>query len=459
MSKNITYNDSSSSHLTSYDDEYSAYSVSNLANAYADSSNASYAQINLTRNANAVTQIYYNFGSLNIPTGATINSITCSCKCSINQTNSSRITTRQAQLYRGTTAMGTAHTVGNSTTAFNITPGTWTVAQLNDGVKLRLYAVRGTSNTTSSYYFRLYGATLTVNYSVNGIAYEITATSNASDVTISPATQDVVQGREGSVTVNNKTNVIITDNGVDVTANFVQASDTVTKVPESASSSNISGGSSYVNYAVGHSAENPNSSNGNMYGPSGSTGRVDYSFDFSDIPSAATITNVEVRLYGKRENASVDSTHKAEVTLYSGSTLKSTAQEFTSTSMQLITISNVGSWTADELHNAILRFTVGYYGGAISGISWEVSYEIDGFVYTITNISADHVIIVNPIGGAEDIIFRKILSSWVQAAIIYLKVSGTWKQVSKVYKKVNGSWVEQTDKSAMFNSNAVYINN
>lgn len=457
MSKTIQYTDTVSGHPTSYDSNYQAYGVSGLNQGETDSNSTNYATINLTRNANAVTQIFYNF-SLNIPSDATITSVSCKAKCYISTTNSSRVTKRQIQLFSGSSSKGSAATVSNSTSEFTITAGTWTAAELANA-KIRIYAVRGSSNTTSNYYFRFYGATITVEYSVNGIAYEITTTSNASGTTISPATQDVIQGKEGSVVVSNKTNVVITDNGTDVTANFIQASDTVIKVPESASSSNLDGGSSYVNYAVGHSAESPNSSNGNMYGPSGSTGRVDYSFDFSDIPSAATITNVSVRLYGKRENASVDSTHKAEVTLYSGSTLKSTAQEFTSTSMQLITISNVGSWTADELHNAILRFTVGYYGGAISGISWEVSYEIDGFVYTITNISADHVIIVNPISGAEDIIFRKILSSWVQAAIIYLKVSGTWKQVSKVYKKVNGVWVEQTDKSAMFNSNAIYINN
>lgn len=153
-----------SSNLTSYDSGYSAYSVSNLNNALAGSTNTSYAQINLTRNANAVTQIYYNFGSLNIPSDATNISVSCTCKCSINTTNSGRVATRQAQLYRGTTAMGTAYDVTTSSTAFSVTPGTWTVANLNSGVKLRLYAVRGTSNVTSGYYFRLYGATLTVTY-------------------------------------------------------------------------------------------------------------------------------------------------------------------------------------------------------------------------------------------------------------------------------------------------------
>ncbi len=153
-----------SSNLTSYDSEYSAYSVSSLDNALAGSDNTSYAQINLTRNANAVTEIYYNFTLPTIPSGATNISVSCSCKCSINQTNANRITTREARLYSGSTAMGTAYTVANSTTAFSISAGTWTAAQLNSGVKLRLYAVRGTNNTTSSYYFRLYGATITITY-------------------------------------------------------------------------------------------------------------------------------------------------------------------------------------------------------------------------------------------------------------------------------------------------------
>lgn len=153
-------------HPVSYDSGYSAYSVSNLTRAYADSTNTTYAQINLTRGSNAETVIYYNFGSLNIPSGATIKSVTCTCKCSINTTSSSRVSSRKARLYAGSTAMGTAYNVPNSTTAFSISAGTWTAAQLNGGVKLRLYAMRGKSSTTSSYYFRFYGATLTVEYEV-----------------------------------------------------------------------------------------------------------------------------------------------------------------------------------------------------------------------------------------------------------------------------------------------------
>ena len=119
MSKTISYSDSISAHPTSYDSDYSAYSVSGLDQGETDSSSTNYATINLTRNSGAITQIFYNF-NLNIPTSATITSVSCTAKCYISTTNSSRITTRQIQLFSGSTAKGTAYTVANSTTAFTI---------------------------------------------------------------------------------------------------------------------------------------------------------------------------------------------------------------------------------------------------------------------------------------------------------------------------------------------------
>jgi hypothetical protein len=193
-----------------------------------------------------------------------------------------------------------------------------------NNAKIRLYALRGSSNTTTNYYYRFYGATLSVEYAVNGTAYEITTSSNVDGVTIQPATQDVIEGESGSVVVSSITDVVITDNGTDVTSSFITANGTISAVPESQTHSGLDGGTSYASYAVGHSAENPNSSNGNMYAASGSTGYVDYAFDFSEIPSGATINSVEVKVYGKRENATTDSTHMAKIGLYSGSTLKST---------------------------------------------------------------------------------------------------------------------------------------
>ena len=68
-----------------------AYSTSNTSNPVGKTtSNTTYAQINLTRNSNAVTEAFWGFDCSSIPEGATITSVTCSCKCSINNTQSAR---------------------------------------------------------------------------------------------------------------------------------------------------------------------------------------------------------------------------------------------------------------------------------------------------------------------------------------------------------------------------------
>lgn len=215
-----TVTDSKSSHPMSYDSGYSAYSVSGLDNAFADSSSTTYATINLTRGSNAETIIYYNF-SFSIPTEATINSITATAKCYINQTSSNYISSRRIRLYSGSTAMGTAATVANKTTVLSISAGTWTASQINNA-KIRLYAKRATKNTNTGYYFRFYGATLTVNYTYNETIYEVTSQSDAAGVSLSPSSADITAGGSRTFEIlGDLTNVIVEDNSVDVASQLV----------------------------------------------------------------------------------------------------------------------------------------------------------------------------------------------------------------------------------------------
>jgi len=138
---------------------------------------------------------------------------------------------------------------------------------------------------------------------------------------------------------------------------------------------------------------------------------------------------VDVRVYGARENSTVDSTHVARFQCYSGSIAKGTIQNFTSTSNSLVTVSDPGTWTRSELQSAQLRFEVGYYGGRMLGITWEVSYELDGYVYTITNVVADHALVFSA-GSSGPQLYVKNGSTWVQVTTAYRKVSGTWQQVA-----------------------------
>ncbi len=234
MSRIVEKSSSATAVPSSYDSGYQAYSVSNLTNAYANQSSTTYAQINLTRNSGAVTQIYYNFSVTGIPSDAEITSVSCACKCSISTTTASRVTTRQAQLYAGSTAKGTPYNVPNSTTAYTIDGGTsWTLSDIQD-LKIRLYAVRGTSNVTTNYYFCFYGATVTVNYTYDETEYQVTLTSNVSGVVFDQASQSqyeefwVASGGTTNIKIfglSDLASIIATDNNTNVTSSLVYDDD------------------------------------------------------------------------------------------------------------------------------------------------------------------------------------------------------------------------------------------
>lgn len=402
-------------------------SASNTNNGLADASSTSYAQFNLTTGSNATTTAIYQFDCSSIPEGATINSVTCQVKCSISTTTANRVSTRQVQLFSGTTAKGTAYSVANSTTAFNVTAGDWTRAELQNA-RIRLYAVRGTQNATTNYYFRFYGATLSINYTYQEILYEITSTVSTDEVSrIDP--EGVTDTNPGEtytldVYVNSLDNIIVEDNGTDVTSQLVQhtvdQTASLAMVPGSTFTTGFStsGAQFYIasntsntnnlDDPIGHSAESPASqpsSNSWTYvkdgGSNTATGWIIFNFDFSEIPANAIIQSVDVKCYGAKESLSSGSQYKSTVGLYSDTTLKSTEQDFTSSTPYVMTISSPGTWTRAELQNAKLRHTVAYYGGWMGGITWTVKYTLPDseiiyyYTYTLGNVQADHIISVS----------------------------------------------------------------
>lgn len=157
-----------SSNIVSYNSSHSYYALSNAANGYHDSTNTSYASVNLTRGSSAETYMYWEFDLPTIPADATIDSITCNYKARTSTTSTSYINTATIQMCSGTTTKGTSksiRTTRTSASSFSSSEiGTWTVAELNAGVKLRTYAKRGTSRTTSNYYIYFYGADIEITY-------------------------------------------------------------------------------------------------------------------------------------------------------------------------------------------------------------------------------------------------------------------------------------------------------
>lgn len=153
---------------SSYDSDYACHNLDNPSRAYTSEDSTTYAQIGLTRgSAGAVTYVYFKFDTSAIPADATINSVSCKAKFLVSTTNANYIATRQIQMFSGTTPKGSATTVKSSATTAELSVGSWTRQELEDA-RIRMYATRGPNNVNNAQSMRLYGATLTVNYTYMG---------------------------------------------------------------------------------------------------------------------------------------------------------------------------------------------------------------------------------------------------------------------------------------------------
>lgn len=439
----ILYNAAGTSYLT----------VTNESNAYTDTDSTTYATVQNT-NASTTSRYVYlrGFNFDDIPSGAVINSFSIKLKAS--ESGGSTSSSYRPVLCKGTATYSNAYcdaiTTSVTTRTFTFTQDFETFRDDGDDFGIRINCRRNSRNTSAS--FNIYGAEILVDYTVpNPRTLEVT---KSGDGTVTPlGTSTVYDGQEVEVTItptNASDTVTVTHNGTDVTSQLVAhgQGDTTTIVPDDVTTSGIQSGSSYAEYAVGHSAESPSTSgtSSNMYSSSGSTGYANYSFDFSGIPSNATIEDIEVRCYGHRENSTIDSSHVSKCCLYQGSTAISSEVDFPNTSNSIITLTPSTMPTRSELDSVVVRHTVGYYGGLVLGISFEVTYStgsgIDHYTYTFT-VSGDATIAVTIGSQAQPKLFTK--------------QNGSWVEVAKAYKKVNGSWVEQTDLTTVFNSGTNYL--
>ncbi len=385
----------------------------------------------------------FNFSS--IPSNARVDSFTVKLKAS--ETGASTSTSYRPRICNGTTTLtGSSSTIGASVSTISFTGVTtaWDTIKDSYGSNfgIRINARRANSNTQSV--INVYGAEIEVEYSLPAT---ITSTLTGNGTIDPSGATSLYSGETYSLTIvptNASDTVTATNNGTAVTLTE-HTGGTAEKYPASYTTGGSVNGTRYQN-TIGHSVANPSSSTGSDYfsttqGGSGSTW-IEYDFDFSEIPTNATITSVSVQVRGHAEDTS-QSRQIAKVQLYSGSTTKGSSIDFTSNSDANYTLSDVGTWTATELHNAKLRFTIGVYGGLITGVTWTVTYTSSKYyTYTYT-VSGDATIAVTISGSGE-------------TSKLYVKLNGTWTEVQTAYKKINGSWVEQSDITTLFNSSTNY---
>lgn len=429
--------------------------TNNISNMYSNTDSTTYGTF--THNRASTSNTYYaylrGFNFDDVPEAAEVTGFTIKIKASATGHTTSTSSSYYMSLYNGTAAIGSTSASGRlstTVTTFTFSEGslTWeTLKSYGSNFGIRIPLRRASSNTQDI--ISVYGAEIEVTYTLPN-PRTITV-SLSGEGTVSPTgTISTYDGEQIELVItptDKSSEVSATYNGTNITSQLVShgAGSTVSLTSTDVTTSDISSGSSYAQYAVGNSAESPSSSgaSSNMYASSGSTGYGEYTFDFSSIPSNANIESIEVRCYGHRESATIDSTHISQCVIYQGNTAISEEVDFPDTSNSIITIEPTTMPTRAQLDNVTIRHYVGYYGGLVLGITFEIVYSVgtglDHYTYTFT-VSQDANIVITIGGGNKG----------------FAKINGTWQEVTKVYKKINNAWVEQTDFTNLFPTGVNY---
>lgn len=427
----------------------------------------------------------FNFGS--IPSNATVTGFKVKIKAyrgSYQATGNTNyrisLASQPSNSYKiGSTTLSEDITTSTSGEVYEIPTGslTWeTLSGYGSDFSIDV-PLRNSSTTNTNYpYVYVFGAEIEVTYTQpNPRTITSTLTGNG---TISPSGANTYYDGDTynlTITPTTKTDTVTaTKDNVDITNDLVVHYETGPSTSTNAvlgTYSLVSGGfngsgASYFQGLVGkgHTATTTTS---NYYSSGSGTQAVfQYVISFSGVPSNAIITNLYMIANGHCENTSQSSEYMC-VQLKSGSIELSEQFNFKShgTSNGNETIHATTLPTRSQLDNLVVEMTLGYYGGAVNGVTVYLEYaiptsNIDYYTYSYT-VSGNSTIAVT-IGSSPtptgDKIYVKSGGTWKEASNIYVKVNGTWQKVVNVYKKVSGSWVLQSDKSSLFSQDVSYIN-
>lgn len=422
----------------------SGYGYENGQNAASNTSN--HARLRPS-SANTTGYVYYTFTLPDIP--STASNITVSAVARGRLGNGSYIS-GTIQLYSNTTAIGNATSItGTTVTTFNISNTDFTRSQLTN---LRLRVNATTTRTGSNYHVRFYGADVTINYTVQETEYEITASVNQY-ATLSPTDEFVKSGDSFTLIITptdgSSAPTSVTDNNIDVT-NSLQILSGGTKI---VNLSDYTGNTNFtltdISNAYNSSSNTSNYATLDIAGGS-TTGSIYFTFSDLNIPSVATILSCSASAAIQFSRNGSSSGVTASCQMYSGTTAKGSSQTITTSATDVArTVYNftMGTWTASELNNARLYITCTNSASSthryiyVYGADLSVTYEIDGYIYTytISNVQADHTIVVTYASGPSYNIYVKQNGSWVKGTL-YVKDSNTWKEASSILVKDNGTW-------------------
>lgn len=144
----------------------SIYSSEPITRAFNPSDNTSPARVYTVYGEGAETDLYFKFDTSTIPEGASIVSVKMVAACVVQTTSSGTVAEREEFVSEGTTDKGVATTINLSTDAKAVDAGSgWTRTSLQN-ISWHIHFKRGSSNTETSSFIRIYGADLTVKYRI-----------------------------------------------------------------------------------------------------------------------------------------------------------------------------------------------------------------------------------------------------------------------------------------------------
>lgn len=426
---------------TYYLSNSSYLSVADASNMYADTDSTTYATVTNSRTSTSSYYIYLRgFDFDQVPDEAIVSGFTVRLKA--RESGVSTSTSYKPYLANGTTAINGSCDVITTTAAtyeFTGVSADWeTIKGYANNFGIRINCRRASRNTTG--YMYIYGAEIEVTYTLP--VYHSVTISNSTSATVTTTDANPIEGENVEIKASTLSGITIKDNGTDVTSQFVQRSETA---------------ESYTVVNTGSYGFDLNSSTG--YYTSNNAGisktaalcRVDF-----HVPVSATITFQYINYaeqgydFGVFGNIDVELSDDYYAAGSSGATITDSSYKracntssYNSSSAQTLTYDMSSGdhsiWVkyskddASDSNNDTLQFKVSitlnepftpgtYYG------------------YDITNITADHVIVVTSSASGPD---------------MYVKLNGSWVQVSKAYRKVSGSWQEVALDQA-FQSGANY---
>lgn len=415
---------------TYYRSNSSYVTVSNPENMYDVCDSTDYASIRNSRNSTSNTYYCYlrGFNFDDIPAEAIVTDFNIRIRAyeSYMSTSSSY----RMSLYDGTSSISnTTVTSSLSTSATTFTfpiPSTLTWEVLvgygsDFGIRIPLRR----SSTSYNSYIYVYGAEIEVTYSLP-VYHNVTVT-NSTDISVTVSDSNPLEGDDVEVRAASVDGIVITDNGNDITSQFTQRSEsaeswTVVNVGDYGFSLNNSTGY-YVSQNEGISK-------------TAALCRVDF-----HVPVAATVTftyinyaeqgydfgvfgNIDVALSddyypaGSSGASVTDSSYKraCNTSTYNSSSPQTLTYNMSAGDHSIWVKYSKDDASDDNYDTLQFNVTITLDEPFTPGSYWG---------YDITNIVADHTIVV--VSAGPD---------------LYIKIAGYWTKITKAYRKVNGSWVE-----------------